>query len=384
MNNIDLHPRTLRRNIWYGLLCASDQEIQDGMDFYPGANGLCRFLSTIYKISSRQVAGIYAALSPMNGWDTNVANIVDVLRWQKGESRRKLDRLLPQVNTPNVNLHKAIEIADGKDPESILKGRKVGAFFRAINDPSDDRHVPVDRHLICLALGTKLGKNQLSRIASSREIYNKVESAYLDLGKREGIGNRLASIAWFVQRRIARGQIPILHPESPICCGHIMWNHGKTYRRFLCNVCGKSRPAVPKIVKRPTEIILDPDIASMNLKLGYGSKGRAICYLGQGHPFADSQGKNYLSRFVVQYTTGERLRSDEHVHHENGRQEDCRRDNLEVWLAERHGRYHARNQLLYMLRDRTGKFVKSEVPSFDVQYNQLSDTLSNTLPDIPF
>lgn len=381
MNNIDLHPRTLRRNIWYGLLCATNQEIRDGMDFYPGANGLCRFLSAIYKIPSRQVAGIYAALSPMNGWDANVANIVDVLRWSIDPNP---DLGMPQVNTPRINRDKAIEIAEGKDPEHVLGGRKVSAFFRAINNPSDDKHIPVDRHLICLALGMKLDKNQLSRVASSREIYNKVESAYLDLGKREGIGNRLASIAWFVQRRIARGQIPIPHPESPICCGHVMYNHGKTYRRFLCKVCGKSRPAVPKIVKRPTEIILDPDIASMNLRLGYGSKGRAICYLGQGHPFANSQGKNYLSRFVVQYTTGERLRSDEHVHHENGRQEDCRRDNLEVWLAERHGRYHAKNQLLYMLRDRTGKFVKSEVPSFDAQYDVMKNDTSDDLSDIPF
>jgi len=47
---------------------------------------------------------------------------------------------------------------------------------------------------------------------------------------------------------------------------------------------------------------------------------------------------------------------------------DCRTDNLEVWLEERHGRYHANKQLLYMLRGvGTGRFMRSEVPAFSEQ-----------------
>lgn len=232
--SIDLHPRTLRRNIWSGLISATDQEIKDGMDFYPGAYGLCKLFSSVFQVSIERVAGIYAALSPMNGWDTNVANIMDVLRYRKIllDERLSSEVLscipLPQVNTPHPNRDKALLIACGKDPLSVLSGKKVRAFYSAIADPSDLSSIPVDRHLICLALGSKLDKDALSRAASSPALYAKVEAAYADLGRREGLGNRLASISWFVQRRISPGQHPMPHPDSPFCCGVAMWSYGRS------------------------------------------------------------------------------------------------------------------------------------------------------------
>jgi hypothetical protein len=155
---LDLHPRTLRRNIWKLLLSATEQEIRDGLAFYPGAHGLCRLFALANGVSVRQVAGIYAALSPMNTWDTNVSNVLDVLRHV--EALRKAVPLCGpstdslRVNTPHVNKDKALAIALGADPLSILKGRKVTAFFKAIADPEDMQHVPVDRHMLRLALGT--------------------------------------------------------------------------------------------------------------------------------------------------------------------------------------------------------------------------------------
>lgn len=38
----------LRRNIWRGVLCATDQEIHEGLSFYPGAHGLCRLFASIF------------------------------------------------------------------------------------------------------------------------------------------------------------------------------------------------------------------------------------------------------------------------------------------------------------------------------------------------
>lgn len=96
---------------------------------------------------------------------------------------------------------------------------------------------------------------------------------------------------------------------------------------------------------------------------------RPLVYLGKGSPLAVSGGWNWLSRFVVMYRTGERLREDEHVHHCNGQKLDCRSVNLKVLLAEDHGRLHARKQLLYMLRDRLGRWCESEVPGFAEDQN---------------
>ncbi len=340
-------------------MCASDQEIIDGMDFYPGAHGLCRLFSSLYPdLSTSHIAGIYAALSPVNTWDANVANILDILRgWSSAV-----------VNTTDINLHKALRIRCGAAPLDILSGRKVRAFYSCIANP-DDISIPpaIDRHLINLALGTIPTKNEQSRLASNPEIYSKVEAAYQSLGHREGIGNRLASIAWFVQHRISRsGQTAFYHPSSPICCNRPMWTQGSA--RFQCGQCKRTR--VRQSGRKPkrslpetilTDFAIPRDILSVN------QRGRLIIYLGTGHKYARSGGVNYLARYIVESHLGKRLRSDEHVHHVNGIQSDCRLSNLEVWLAERHGRYHARTQLLYMFRDDKGRFLPSQVPVYSAQ-----------------
>lgn len=359
MMKLDTHPRTLRRNIWAGLMCASDQEIRDGFDFYPGANGLCRLIASMHPpVTVNQIAGIYAALSPMNTWDTNVANVLDVMRlgWNS------------TVNTTHINHWKALAIMHGADPiEALGGGKKVHAFYLSIANPDDNTHVPVDRHLICLALGVKITSNAELSAYTSAELYGKIEAAYLDLGKREGIGNRLASIAWFVQRRIANGQIPIPHPDSPICCGVPLHSQGS--RRFHCNRCGKSRLKIRQCKYDPISPTVDAPVEFI-----IGRTGKyPIVYLPSGHPHRNKWGWQYLARHVVMNHTGEILRKDEHVHHGNGIKMDCRLDNLEVWLDDRHGRHHGKTQLLYMLRDVAGRWAPSNVPSYAEQLNDMSD-----------
>lgn len=403
--------RTMRLNIWAAIQSASSTEIQEGMSFYDGAHGLCRLFSKASngRVTVAQAAGVYAALSPMNGWETNVANALTVIKWTVRDKNLDCkceepwpvlldhgsvacDRCGQQhsihTNTPRINQQKALAIAGGAEPLDVLRGRKVRAFFRGIADPSDTSPIAVDRHLICLALGNKLGKSELSRAASNPELYSRVESVYSQLGRREGVGNRLASIAWFVQRRVTRSrnhQLTLTDPTSPVCCGRIMNSHGTKPRRFACPVCEKTR--TPVRPSRPVPaVLLDDDIRALIDRNGYSlhldSRGRVRIQLGEGHYAAASGGTQYLSRFITMYTTGERLHRDEHVHHSKGNLLDHRRDELEVWDVEEHGRFHARAQLLYMLRDRvSGRFVPSEVPDFETQYS------SNQTPDdqdIPF
>jgi len=380
----------MRLRIWAAVLTASETEIHEGMSFYHGAHGLCRAFAKIYGSTSRQAAGIYAALSPMNGWETNVGNMLDVLR--DGDAAR--------VNTSETNRLKAVRIAHGEEPLDVLRGNKVRAFFRGIADPEDREPIPVDRHLICLALGNKLGKNELSRAASDRRLYAKVEEVYAALGRREGIGNRLASIAWFVQRRVERGnhgQIALASSVSEsraYCCGVPSWGHGKL--AYRCPKCGKTRRRQPAYASprdgfRVSDILLDDPkavIAPDSKIFPVGRKQRPAITLPLGSAYANSARWQYLARLVVMLATGERLHRDEHVHHTNGNVMDCRRENLEVWLAEAHGRLHARSQLLYMVRDRvSGQWQRSEVPGYAEQYAvQLSAAQEFALdnPDVPF
>lgn len=390
------HPslRTMRANVWAACLAATDAEIAEGMYFYDGAHGLCRAFAALHRTTASTVAGIYAALSPMNGWEENVANTLDVLRLRDAV----------RVNTPEPNRVKALRIAAGEEPLDVLRGRKVRAFYRGIADPTDREPIPVDRHLICLAVGgAKLSENELSRAASDRGLYDRVEAVYADLGRREGIGNRLAAIAWFVQRRFAgaagtriAGQAPLLPVDSrAVCCGRACQSQGA--RRYLCCVCGRSRlkvaPLPPPRHPLDGDLLLDEEDRQALLPFGtrvlWLTAGRdkplrPAVYIGVGHPYANCAGVQYLARLVVMRATGERLLPSEHVHHSNGVVADCRRDNLEVWIAEEHGRFHARQQLAYMLRDReTGRFAASPVPAFAAQLDDVVRWAAEN-PDVPF
>lgn len=359
--------QSMRGRIWRTLCCATDQEILDGMSFYPGANGLCHLLSSALSrpgllVTPSQIAGMYAALSPMNTWDTNVSNIIDVVRDGTGAS----------VNTPDVNLYKAIQILYGANPLDVLGGSKVRAFFRAINDPDDRSSVPVDRHLINCALGVFPGKSSQARMAHDAGLYSRVERVYSELGQREGTGNRLAAVVWFVQRRLSRyGQIAIPH-SSMTCCGNVLRRHGTKTRRLICGTCGKTRTEQKRHRVVPSSVLYDFDLPITDSQL-YIRNGRPQVYLGNSHQYANSGGVAWLARFVVMYRTQERLHKDEHVHHCDGNKLDCRSTNLKVMLSFDHGRLHARKQLLYMLRDRLGRWAQSAVPPYADQRTEQLD-----------
>lgn len=364
------HPRTLRRNIWAGLLVATDQEIRDGMDFYPGAHGLCRLFARMFETTPGHVAGIYAALSPMNGWYTNVANVLSVLRHNQWLQELSVDNwptvaisrhedFKPDVNTSNANRDKALAIAAGSCPSAILRGRKVTAFWRAIADPDDRAPILVDRHLINLALGSKVtGNIELRSLAGSHALYSAIESAYADLGRRENLGNRLASIAWFVQRRISAAQVPMFHDSAPVCCGLPMWSHGHKPRRFYCGRCRRSTTRRPDA--RPPLFYLD----GRPVRADY--RGRKRIHLGVGHEYANSGGWQYLGRYLIARDLGRRLRTDEHCHHQNLDRRDDRRENWELLAAEYHGRTHGLASVVARPRGADGRFV--EVDRSDGHY----------------
>lgn len=332
--------------IWRALLSASDQEIHEGMHFYPGAHGLCKFLGRVFSVPTETCTGLYAALSPMNTWDINVSNIIDVLRWRQDPSQSLLFTS-PRVNSPSINREKAIAIALGSNPLSILRGHKVRAFYHCIANPHDHSQMVIDRHLINLALGAIPDKSTQSGLANDRNLISLITDAYQQLGYRERLGNRLASIAWFVQRRIERtGQLPLPHPSSPVCCNHPMQVcMVRGGRKFKCISCHE--------IKRDPVPMLD------GFRLGI-NRDRTIIYLETGHPYANKWGWQYLSRYRVMVDLNRPLRSDEHVHHIDLDKSNDQPDNLKVLLCEYHGRLHGLATVIGRHRNDLGMF--EEIP----------------------
>lgn len=355
------HPRDMRARIWRAILSATDQEIRDGLDFYNGAYGLCRMFAGMFVdrmpwLTISHVAGVYAALSPMNGWEENVSNVLDVLRWQSvGGGVGGIPYDLPRVNTPNPNLQKALKIAAGAEPLDVLRGDKVRAFYRGVSNPDDRVPIPVDRHLLTLACGVTPTKNGLSRMASDRILWSKVEAAYRYVGDREkethgglSLGNRVASIAWFVQRRALRGQQLLLQPSAYVCCQKPMHANGGRQRR-VCAVCGKS---VSYSALLPRQTIDGFKVSHLG--------DRKIVHIGKSHPYANSGGWQYVSRYNVMKELGRRLTTDEHVDHVNLNKQDERLENYQLLLAESHGQRHTYIAELAGWRGVDGRFVEHE------------------------
>lgn len=355
------HSQT-RSRVWSTLQLATHQEISDGLAFYPGAHGLCRLLSHLstthprpLPLSPSHIAGIYAALSPMNGWDSNVANIIDILR---NGARAK-------VNTTRINRDKAVRIRCGEDPEKVLGGDKVRAFWRAIADPSNTRPVAIDRHLINAALGlVNPTKREQADLAHDQTLYSRVEAVYHDLGRREGIGNRLASVVWFVQRRLARSGQRALHHQhldhlpliGPVCCNRTMHGHGP--RQFRCPVCRST--VVPTYARRLTRTPLGWRVtwSTDGLPIWHDDKGRACITLPSRHPYANSAGYQRLARFLIAEELGYLPRSDEHTHHVNRDLTDDQVDNLELVSVAYHGQLHA--SAAFVGRGVDGRFVERD------------------------
>lgn len=343
----------MRSRIWRTLHLATHQEISDGLSFYPGAHGLCRLLaplSTHPRLTPSHIAGMYTALSPMNTWDTNVANVIDVLR----------DYSSASVNTTDINLHKALRIRMGEDPEQVLGGSKVLSFYRAIADPSDTLPVAIDRHLINCALGlTNPTKREQADLAHDDTLYSRVEAVYHDLGRREGIGNRLASVVWFVQRRLARtGQRAIdqlaggVPPIGPLCCSRTMQGHGPS--RLRCPVCRSTQHPTPRkrLTRTPTGWRVT--WGTEGYPLWEDDKGRACVTLGPHHPYANSGGYQRLARFLIAEELGYLPRPDEHTHHTDCDLTNDRLSNLELVAIEYHGRLHA--SAAFVGRGEDGRF----------------------------
>jgi hypothetical protein len=104
-----------------------------GRAWYPTAGQVAGEIGNSINASRETGAGIIAALSPLNGWSTNV--------WQARELA------LDPANSPRRTLggsdRKARRIAQGESPLDVLGGNKVRAFYAAIL--GDTSAIVIDR-----------------------------------------------------------------------------------------------------------------------------------------------------------------------------------------------------------------------------------------------
>lgn len=147
---------------------ATPQQLAEGQSWYANARRLAHELDPS---NPRRAAGIIAALSPRLSWAHNVERAQRVYR----------DGFASGVLYSNGR--KADRIYAGEDPDNVLGGDKVRAFFACIVEP-DTTTVCVDRHAHDIVVGRVTDDATRTAALSRKGGYEALAAIYVRAAKQ--------------------------------------------------------------------------------------------------------------------------------------------------------------------------------------------------------
>lgn len=197
---------------------ASEDEIQEGMNWYKNARMVCRRIADSHCISLDTVAAVVAALSPQNPWDRNIRDAESIIKLYTAggpDAAREY-----KCGTFNRNKEKAIRILSSEKDRlelmEILNGQKIKDFFICIADSLGEYDrcnyaVCVDGHAYSIWLGERVSTAETPKITP--KLYNQIRLDYIDatdkintILKTNYIPAQIQSITWVVHRNLYKGQ----------------------------------------------------------------------------------------------------------------------------------------------------------------------------------
>jgi hypothetical protein len=113
-----------------------------------------------------RAAAVIAVLSPRLSWEKNVQAAQNVYQG-----------IAPRVL--GANAAKAQRIFNGENPDDVVSGPKVRAFWHAIVNPEDPRAIVIDRHAFDVAAGTVLDDEQRGKVLGRKGAYDDVCRLYV-------------------------------------------------------------------------------------------------------------------------------------------------------------------------------------------------------------
>ena len=183
---------------------------QVGMTWYNNAYQVCVTLGNKYGVSSDIVAGVIAALSPNNKWESNVVDAEIMLRaWASDIPYSNV-----KVATYSLNKDKAATILDcqlNRDQiVKVLRGNKVVAFFLCIATDGNSDTPCIDGHAYNIWNGTVSTLKEVPNL--SDRAFRTIQDAYRDAARIimgvTGVYHSAAqvqAITWVAYRRIHKG-----------------------------------------------------------------------------------------------------------------------------------------------------------------------------------
>jgi hypothetical protein len=150
------------RNVTRAFRAASVEDRLAGQSWYATAREVA---ATLDPDNPARAAAVIAVLSPRLSWRKNIEAAADAYAGRP-------------VRTLASNAAKAAAILAGTEPDDVVKGPKVRAFWRVISDPSDPRSVVVDRHAVAVAVGRTVTDAEIGRLLGRRGGLDTVTLAY--------------------------------------------------------------------------------------------------------------------------------------------------------------------------------------------------------------
>ena len=185
---------------------------ETGANWYNNAYRVCVALGEKYGVSSDIVAGVIAALSPNNKWESNIIDAEIMLRAWAAE----IDYSQVKVATYSNNKDKAATILDcqlnREQIVKVLRGNKTVAFFLCIASDGDSDTPCIDGHAYNIWNGTVSTLKEVPSL--SDKTFRHIQDAYRDAAKivsevtgKHHSAAQVQAITWVAYRRIHKGLI---------------------------------------------------------------------------------------------------------------------------------------------------------------------------------
>lgn len=183
--------RTLVARIVQTVERATVAECAEGLHWYETAHDHAREVGALRALPVSHGAGILAALSPACPWERNLADAYALARGDRHYA----------YTTYQANVAKATAIAEGENPDTVLGGLKVRAFWSLVSDPRNRESVCIDRHALAVAYGGPLTDAARSTFAGHPRLYARVSEAYRRAAEIVGASPaQTQAVAWVVYR----------------------------------------------------------------------------------------------------------------------------------------------------------------------------------------
>lgn len=236
--NIDPSPRTIVRRL-SNIYHAAPSDVRDaGMNWYGNVHDAAQKAAQLAGRSTRQAAGVAAAVSPNMNWETNNIDAfheIDQLKpehWAmihasaaQGQKRspevtsmlrETAPSLAPATDNAILKAHRIWH--GGEDPEAVLdrrKAPKTNTFFRNINEPHVDHGATVDgRHADLVVDAMRpwtMSRNIQSAetVRGGRTRYERYSDATSHAARREGVlPHQLQAVDWEMGKLLERNFDP--------------------------------------------------------------------------------------------------------------------------------------------------------------------------------